>query len=70
MNKRLTKGHIEKRWVKLGDEIMVDANDVSAAYRQGDRFIIRIGGMGIIDLHQRRLYEGIEASIDKIFKAK
>lgn len=49
---------------------MVDVDSVSAMYRSGDRLIIRVGGMGIMDIHRSHLDYDFSECIDLVMKYK
>jgi len=51
--------------MEIGNAAMIDLNEVSAVYKEGFSLVIRIGGMGVIKLESRQLYQ----SVDYTYKA-
>lgn len=50
----------DQRMMELGPEAMVDLNQISAVYTKMNCLVIRIGGMGVIELRSDQLHQSIE----------
>lgn len=60
--KRWLKNLIEvpQNMMEIGPTAMIDLNEVSAVYKDGFDLTVRIGGMGVIKLSSRQLYDSVE----------
>lgn len=56
-----------RSFIRLGDEVVIDASSVSAVYPSGDRLVIRIG-VGIVEVHRRHLSYTFEECVEMILK--
>lgn len=45
-----------QRMLEIGPNVMVDLNQISAVYREGNTLVVRIGGMGVIKLEESQLF--------------
>lgn len=46
-----------QRIVELGEDVLIDLNQISAVYTKGSyTLVIRIGGMGVIELGRDQLF--------------
>lgn len=45
-----------QRILELGPDTLIDLNQVSGVYTEGNLLVIRIGGMGVIKLERSQLF--------------
>ncbi len=58
-----------QRIMEIGPSALIDLNQISAVYRKGSSLVIRIGGMGVIDLDESQLYGSASKVYQKISEA-